>query len=77
MFEGHAAGGAVGGGTALQVGKSRVRLPMVSLEFSESLYLLEPSGPAQASNGIALPLPFLQSELIKLFVTSYMFRLCI
>ena len=26
-------GGAVGGGTALQVGRSRVRFPMVSLEF--------------------------------------------
>ena len=29
---GHAAGGAVGGGTALQVGRPRVRFPMVSLE---------------------------------------------
>jgi hypothetical protein len=30
---GHAAGGAVGWGTALQVGGSRVRFPMVSLDF--------------------------------------------
>jgi hypothetical protein len=30
---GHAAGGAVGWGIALQVGRSRVRFPMVSLEF--------------------------------------------
>jgi hypothetical protein len=30
---GHAAGGAVGWGTALQAGRSRVRFPMVSLEF--------------------------------------------
>ena len=30
---GHAAGGAVGSGTALQVGRSRVRFPMMSLEF--------------------------------------------
>ena len=30
---GHAAGSAVGWGTALQVGKSRVRFPMVSLKF--------------------------------------------
>jgi hypothetical protein len=29
----HAAGSAVGLGTALQVGKSRVRFPMMSLEF--------------------------------------------
>jgi hypothetical protein len=30
---GHAAGGAVGCGTALQIGMSRVRFPMVSLEY--------------------------------------------
>jgi hypothetical protein len=30
---GHAAGGAVGSGTALQVESSRVRFPTVSLEF--------------------------------------------
>jgi len=104
---GHAAGSAVVWGTALQVGRSRFRFPMVSLEFfidiilpagydpevdsasnrneyqeyflgvkaadaygwqpyhlhvpiilkSESLSLLEPSGPAQVCNGIALPLP--------------------
>jgi len=30
---GHAAGGTVGWGTALQAGSSRVRFPMVSLEF--------------------------------------------
>jgi len=98
--------GAVGWGTALQAGKSRVRFPTVSLKFfqwhnpsrphygpgvdstsdrnkyqeyflgvkaagakawqtyhlhvptvskSESLKLLEPSGPVQACNGIALP----------------------
>ena len=103
--EGGARGGAVGWGTTLQVGRSRVRFPMVSLEFfidiilpaalwpwgwlslqqkwelgyflgvkaagaygwqpyhlrvptvmkSGSLNLLEPSGPAQVCNGIALP----------------------
>ena len=97
-------GGAVDSGTALQVGRSRVRFPMVSLEFfidiilpaalwpltemstrniswgvnaagsygwqpyhlhvsivlkSGSLNLLESSGPVQACNGIALPLPYL------------------
>ena len=31
--ESHAAGGAVGWGTALQVGRSRFRFPMVSLKF--------------------------------------------
>jgi hypothetical protein len=30
---GHAAGGAVGWGTALQVGRSRVRFPMLSMDF--------------------------------------------
>jgi hypothetical protein len=30
---GHGAGGAVGGGSALQVGRLRVRLPMMSLEL--------------------------------------------
>ena len=30
---GHAAGGAVGLGTVIQVGRSRVRFPTVSLEF--------------------------------------------
>ena len=30
---GHAAGGAVGSGTALQAGRSRVRFPIVSSEF--------------------------------------------
>jgi hypothetical protein len=30
---GHAAGGAVGCGTALRAGRSQVRFPMVSLEF--------------------------------------------
>jgi len=30
---GHAIGGAVSGGTALQTGRSRFRFPMVSLEF--------------------------------------------
>ena len=95
-------GGAFGWGTVLQVGSSRVRFPMMSLEFfidiilpalrltqpltemstrniswevkavgaygwqpyhlhvpivfkSGSLNLLEPSGPVQACNGIALP----------------------
>jgi hypothetical protein len=90
-------GGAVGWGTALQAGRSRVRVPMVSLEFfidiilpalglsqplpgifpgvkaagawgwqlhhlhvptvvkSGNLNLLEPSGPVQACNWIALP----------------------
>jgi len=33
LYMGHAAGGAVGWGTALQVGRLRVRFPMVSLEF--------------------------------------------
>jgi len=95
-----ARGSAVGWGNALQVGRLRVRFPMVSLEFSGphygpgvdsasnrnenqkyflgvkaagaygwqpyhlhvpivlksgSLNLLEPSGPVQACNGIALP----------------------
>jgi len=105
-----ARGGAVGWGTALQAGRSRVRFPMVTLDFfhwhnpcgrtmalgltqpltetstrniswgvkaagaygwqpyhlhvstllkSGSLNLLEPSGPVQACNGIALPLPYL------------------
>ena len=97
---------AVGWGTALQVGRSRVRFPMMSLKFfidiilpaalwpcgwlkqkwvpgiypggkggrcvglttlppscadflkSGNLNLLEPSGPVQACNGIALPLPY-------------------
>jgi len=110
---GHAAGSAVGWGTALQVGRSRVRFPMVSLEFfidvilpvalwpwgwlsllqkwvpgifpggkggrcvglttlppscadclDGSLILLEPSGPAQACNGIALPLPLLSDVCV-------------
>jgi len=30
---GHTAGGAVGCGTALQAGRSRVRFPMVSMDF--------------------------------------------
>ena len=33
LDRGQAAGGAVGCGTALQAGRSRVRLPIVSLEF--------------------------------------------
>ena len=33
LSRGHAAGGAVSLGTALQTGRSRVRFPMVSLEF--------------------------------------------
>ena len=33
MYRGHAVGGAVGLGTALQAGRSRVRFSMVSLEF--------------------------------------------
>ena len=33
-------GGAVGGGTALQVRRSRVRFPMVSLEFFIDIILL-------------------------------------
>ena len=103
-----ARGGALGWGTAIQAGRSRVRFPMVSLDFfsltqsfrphygpgvdaasnrneyqecfvevkaagaegwqpyhlhvtivlkSGSLNLLEPLGPVQACNGIALPLP--------------------
>jgi hypothetical protein len=36
---GHAAGGAVGWGTALQIGRSRVRFPMMSLEFSIDIIL--------------------------------------
>ena len=102
-----ARGSAVGWGTAIQVGRSRVRFPMVSLDFfidiilpaalwpwgwlrlyqkwvpgifpggkaagaygwqpyhlhvpiglkSGSLTFLEPLGPVQACNGIALPLP--------------------
>ena len=100
-FLGHAAGGAIGWDTALQTRRSRVRFPMVSLEFffdvtlpatldsasnrneyqeyflgekavcaegwkpyylhapivfqCGSLNLLQPSGPVQACNGIALP----------------------
>ena len=42
---GHAAGGAVGWGTALQAGRSRVRFPMMSLEF---FYLHNPSGRTMA-----------------------------
>ena len=33
-------GGAVGGGTVLQTGRSRVRFPMVSLEFFFDIILL-------------------------------------
>ena len=103
-------GGAVDSGTALQVGRSRVRFPMVSLEFfidiilpaalwpltemstrniswgvnaagsygwqpyhlhvsivlkSGSLNLLESSGPVQACNGIALPLPYPPSANLR------------
>jgi hypothetical protein len=92
-----ARGGAVSWGTALLTGMSRVRFPMVSLEFfndtillvalwswgvkaagaqgwqpchlhvlivmkSGSLNLLEPLGPLQACNGIALPLTVLYSS---------------
>jgi len=32
-------GGAVGSGTALQVGRSRVRFPMLSLEFFIDIFL--------------------------------------
>jgi hypothetical protein len=32
IYLGHAAGGAVGSGTALQAGRSRVRFPMVSMD---------------------------------------------
>ena len=38
---------------------------------SGSLNLLEPSGPVQACNGIALPLPFMKGILI---VDSYVVR---
>jgi len=37
--EGHAAGGAVGGGTALQAERSRVQFPMVSLKFFMAIIL--------------------------------------
>ena len=97
LCRGHAAGGTVGWGTALQTRRSRVRFSMVSLKFfidlvlwpsnrneyqeyflgvkaagaygwqpyhlnmpivlkSGSIKLLEPSGPVQVCNGIALPL---------------------
>jgi hypothetical protein len=36
---GHAASGTVGSGTALQTGSSRVRFPMVSLEFFMNIIL--------------------------------------
>ena len=36
---GHAAGGAVGFGTPLQAGRSRVRFPMVSLDFFVDIIL--------------------------------------
>jgi hypothetical protein len=39
-MQGHAAGGAVGSGIALQAGRSRVRFPMVSLEFFNVLIVL-------------------------------------
>jgi len=41
-------GGAVGWGTALQAGRSRVRLPIVSLEFFRPRYV---PGVDSASNG--------------------------
>jgi len=45
-------GGAVGGGTALQAGRSRVRFPMVSLEFFIDIILPAAYGPGvdSASN---------------------------
>jgi hypothetical protein len=63
--------GAVGWGTVLQAGRSRVRFPMVSLEFfidiilSGSLNLLEPLRPVQACNGIALPYLYLLPHTCK------------
>jgi hypothetical protein len=33
LFSGHAVGGTDGRGTALQAGRSRIRFPIVSLEF--------------------------------------------
>jgi hypothetical protein len=49
-------GGAVGWGTALQVGRSRVRFPMVSLEFFIDIILLAalwaPGGSTQTLNEI-------------------------
>jgi hypothetical protein len=42
---GQAAGGAVGRGTALQVGRSRVRFPMVSFEFFIDIILLAAQWP--------------------------------
>jgi hypothetical protein len=49
---GHAAGGAVGWGTALQVGRSQVRFPMVSLVFFFDLIFPAANGPGvdSASN---------------------------
>ena len=48
MRPGHAAGGAVGWGTALQTGRSRVRFPMASLEFFIDIIL--PAGVDTGSN---------------------------
>jgi hypothetical protein len=42
---GHAAGSAVGWGTALQAGRSRVRVPTVSLEFFIDVFLPAALGP--------------------------------
>jgi len=39
MLLGHAAGGAIVWGTVLQAGRSRVRFPMVSLEFFIDIFL--------------------------------------
>ena len=49
---GHAAGGAVGWGTALQTGRSRVRFPIVSLEIFIDIILAAAPGVDSASNRI-------------------------
>jgi hypothetical protein len=45
LYMGHAAGGAVGWGTALQARRSRVRFPMVSLKFFIDIILPTPLWP--------------------------------
>ena len=60
----------LGGGWGL------VHLHVPNVLNSESLNLLEPSGPVQACNGIALPLPFTYNYYITKFVFEVILVMC-